>query len=178
VTVFAPSIEELRAALRESAREGGDIGDVRSLACTLIDMGFSIVAIKLGTRGVYLATTDVGGDLAGWRLGPEWRARELLVPSFWANVVNTTGAGDCAIAGFIASIAGGSGPEQALTMAVASGACSVEGTDASSGMGSMAELQARIGSGWERIECGAPGEDWAYDRHLGIWNHAGKKELR
>jgi len=186
VTVFTPSIEELRTALRQPPRGAGDIDDVRSLAGMLFSMGFSILAIKLGTSGLYLATTDDGGDLAGWQFGPEWRARELMAPCFRAHVVNATGAGDCAIAGFIASVAGGSGPEQALTMAAAAGACSVETWDASSGLPPMAELKARIESGWERIQSAAPGKDkdkdkdkdWTYDPHLGIWNHSREQEVR
>jgi len=177
VTVFAPSIPELRAALRETPREAGDIGDVRSLACRLFEMGFSVVAIKLGTSGMYLATTDDGGALASWEFGAEWRGRELMAPCFRVHVVNTTGSGDCAIAGLIAAIAAGSGPEQALTMAVAAGACSVEGGDAASAMRSMAELQLRIESGWERIESAAPGEDWTYDSRAGVWKHA-KEQTR
>jgi sugar/nucleoside kinase (ribokinase family) len=178
VTVFTPSIEELRAALRQPPRDAGDIDDVRSLASTLFAMGFSILAIKLGTSGLYLATTDSGGDLAGWQFGSEWRARELMAPCFRAQMVNATGAGDCAIAGFIASAAGGSGPEQTLTMAAASGACGVEAADASSGVRPMAELKARIESGWERTESMAPGKDWTYDAHVGVWNHAREQELR
>jgi sugar/nucleoside kinase (ribokinase family) len=178
VTVFAPSIEELRTALRQPPRDAGDIGDVRLLADTLFSMGFSVVAIKLGTSGVYLATTDVGRDLAGWRLSTEWRGRELIAPCFRAKVVNTTGAGDCAIAGLIASIASGSGPEQALTMAAAAGACSVEGADAASGMRSMQEMQARIEAGWERMQSVAPGEDWNYDPRAEIWKHAREEEMR
>jgi sugar/nucleoside kinase (ribokinase family) len=178
VTVFTPSIEELRAALRQPPRDAGDIDDVRSLAGTLFGMGFSIVAIKLGTSGVYLATTATGGDLADWQFGAEWHARELMVPCFRAHVVNATGAGDCAIAGFIASVAGGSGPEQALTMAAASGACGVEAWDASSGVRSMAELKARIESGWERTESTAPGKDWTYDPRVGVWNHTRQQEMR
>jgi sugar/nucleoside kinase (ribokinase family) len=177
VTVFTPSIEELRVALREPPREAGEIDDVRSLARTLFGMGFSIVAIKLGTSGVYLATTDVGGDLDGWRFGAEWRGRELMAPCFRAHVVNATGAGDCAIAGFIASVAAGSGPEQALTLAAAAGACSVEAWDASSGVRSMEELKARIAAGWERIESSAPGKDWIYDPQVGVWNHTREREM-
>jgi sugar/nucleoside kinase (ribokinase family) len=179
VTVFTPSIEELRTALRQPPRGVDDIDDVRSLASTLFAMGFSIVAIKLGMSGLYLATTDADADLAGWQFGPQWRARELMAPCFRAHVVNATGAGDCAIAGFIASAANGSGPEQALTMAAAAGACGVEAWDASSGVRSMAELKARIESGWERIENMAPGKDkdWTYDRHLGVWNHKREQEV-
>jgi sugar/nucleoside kinase (ribokinase family) len=178
VTVFAPSIEELRVALREPPKPEGKIDDVRSLAQTLLAMGFAVVVIKLGTRGVYLATSDVAADLAGWRLGAEWRARELLVPCFRANFVNASGAGDCTIAGFIASVAAGSGPEQALTIAVAAGAASAEAPDASSGVPSMAELQARIAAGWERMEGCAPGCDWNFDSRAGVWNHARQEAIR
>lgn len=178
VTVFAPSIEELRVALREPPRPDGDIDDVRSLAQTLLAMGFVIVAIKLGTRGVYLATSDLAADIAGWQLDAEWRARELMVPCFRANFVNASGAGDCTIAGFIASVAAGCGPEQALTIAVAAGAASAEAPDASSGVPSMPELQARIAAGWERIGGCAPGSDWNFDSGAGVWNHARQEAIR
>ena len=178
VTVFAPSIEELRVALREPPRPDGDTDDVRSLAQALIAMGFTVVVIKLGTKGVYLATSDDERDLAAWQLAAEWRARELMAPCFRANFVNATGAGDCTIAGFIASVAAGSGPEQALTMAVAAGAASVEGPDASSGVPSMAKLQARISTGWERMDSSVPGSDWKYDPRAGMWTHARQEAIR
>ncbi len=173
VTVFAPSIGELRAALRQPPRQDGDIEDSHSLAHMLFAMGFTIVAIKLGTRGIYLATTDASEDLAGWGFSAEWHARELLAPSFKANFVNAIGAGDCAIAGFIASAASGDGPEQALTIAAATGASSVEAADASGGVPSMEKLQARMSSGWERIESCAPGNGWTFDPHMEIWKRAG-----
>ncbi|SPF35879.1 hypothetical protein SBA1_1460010 [Candidatus Sulfotelmatobacter kueseliae] len=68
--------------------------------------------------------------------------------------------------------AAGGGPEEALTMAVAAGASSVEAADASSGVRSVAELRARISSGWERIGTCVPGDGWTYDQHLGVWNRA------
>jgi len=58
------------------------------------------------------------------------------------------------------------------TMAVAAGASSVEAADASSGVRSVAELRARISSGWERIGTCVPGSGWTYDQHLGVWNRA------
>lgn len=172
VTVFAPSMEELRAALGQPLRLAGDVEDVPSLAKTLLAMGFAIVVIKLGTKGVYLATTESSRDLAAWRLGAEWRGRELMAPCFRANFVNAVGAGDCTIAGFIASVAAGSRPEQALILAVASGASSVEAADASSGVRRINELRERISSGWERIESCAPGDGWTYDQHLRVWSRA------
>ncbi len=172
VTVFAPSIEELRAALRQPSRPAGDIGDVGPLSKMLLAMGFAIVMVKLGTSGLYLATTCIAEDLARWQLGREWRARELWAPCFRADFVNASGAGDCTIAGLIAAITGGSSPEQALTIAIAAGASSVEAADASSGVRSMAELQARVRSGWERLRTGPPGDGWIYDPPAGVWRRS------
>jgi sugar/nucleoside kinase (ribokinase family) len=141
-------------------------------------MGFTVVAIKLGVKGIYLATTDLGPNLAKWRLEPGWQGRELMAPGFRASMVNATGAGDAAIAGFIASVATGSGPEQALVMAAAAGAASVEATDASSGLKSMRELAARVALGWERNDSCAPGRGWTYDPRMGVWNHAQLETLK
>jgi hypothetical protein len=73
-------------------------------------------------------------------------------------------------------------------MAAAAGASSVEAADASSGVRSMAELQARIDSGWERIESTAPGKDkdkdkdrdkdWTYDPRVGVWHRAREEKIR
>ena len=151
VTVFAPSIEELRIALRFPTKEAGNLSDVRTLAHRLIDMGFAVVVIKLGIDGLYLRTTYSSDDLGRWRLGPEWCDLEFAVPCFRADFINATGAGDCAIAGLIASIASGDGPEEAATIAAATGASSVETPDASSGVPLMADLHERIHAGWERL---------------------------
>ena len=61
-----------------------------------------------------------------------------------------TGAGDCAIAGFLAALCHGLGPDDAARMAVAAGGASVERPDATSGVPSWEALQARIASGWKR----------------------------
>ncbi len=178
VTLFAPSIEELRAALKYPPRRAGDIADMRSLARQLFELGFAVVAIKLGTMGLYLTTTDEQADLARWRLSAEWRGRELIAPCFQAKFVNATGAGDAAIAGLIASVAIGSGPEEALTMAVAAGAASVEGPDAASGVPALTQLRARISAGWEKIESCAPGSDWSFDARAGVWRRARSEVIR
>jgi len=173
VTVFAPSIDELRVALRQPEREAGGIDDVRTLAKRLLEIGFPIVLIKLGLRGLYLATTSDQEVLGAWAFGREWCGRELLVPCFRAKFVNATGAGDSTIAGFIASTASGTGPERAMTIAAACGACSVEGPDASSGVPAMSELEARIQAAWQRLEDRSPGVGWTYDSGEAIWRFGG-----
>ena len=175
VTVFAPSIQELRVALRQSFRSDDDVSDGGVLVRELFGMGFTIVAIKLGSRGLYLASTDVPARLTRWRLPSDWGARELWAPCFRAQFVNACGAGDCTIAGLIASIANGSSSERALSMALAAGAASVEAPDASGGVRSMAELQARMAAGWERLHAEPPGADWNFDSATGVWS--GRKAL-
>ena len=63
-----------------------------------------------------------------------WRGRELYAPSFRVNVVGTTGAGDCTIAGLLTGMIKGLSIEETLTAAVAVGSCSVETADATSGV--------------------------------------------
>jgi sugar/nucleoside kinase (ribokinase family) len=127
------------------------------------------VAIKAGSMGLYLRTTENLEQLAKWGLEPSWRSREMLAPCFEVKVMNTNGAGDCAIAGLISSIAAGFEPEDALTMAAAVGASSTESMDAWSGVPPRSQLHERIDSGWRRTETSAPGPDWEYDPHCGLW---------
>lgn len=115
-----------------------------------------------------MATTGDASTLAQWRPGPEWLARELLAPCFRANFVNATGAGDCTIAGLISSIASGGTPEETLATAVATGACSTEAADASSGVIRVAELQARIARGWDRMEIAPTDKAWHRDKELNV----------
>jgi sugar/nucleoside kinase (ribokinase family) len=169
VTVFAPSIDELRIALKRPPKPEREIGDVSELACKLLDIGFPVVAIKLGSMGLYLATTDNLADLRASGLTSAWRARELLAPCFKSHFVNASGAGDCTIAGLISAIAAGENAEAAVTTAVAAGASSVEAADASSGVRSTEELKLRIRQGWERLDSMPPNNSWIRDSSYGLW---------
>jgi sugar/nucleoside kinase (ribokinase family) len=125
----------------------------------------SAVLIKLGDRGAYLRTgrTIAPGLSTGApaRSGG-WKGRELHVPVFRAGTVaGTTGAGDATIAGFLASIAKGLPPEDALTMAVAVGACCVEAPDATSGIRPWDETLDRVKSGWRRASSTVPEGGWS-----------------
>ena len=159
VDLFVPSIEELlfmldRAAFTRLAGAGGGEQIIREvtfpelarLAERVHDAGTPVVLIKLGDRGAYLHTSSRG--LPG-RAG--WAARELYTPVFTVpRVAGTAGSGDATVAGFIASIVRGLGAEQALTIAVAVGACCVEAPDATSGVRSWEQTLDRVKSGWKR----------------------------
>jgi sugar/nucleoside kinase (ribokinase family) len=86
-----------------------------------------------------------------------------------SRVAGTTGAGDATIAGFLASIARGLAAEEALTMAVAVGACCVEQPDAVSGIRAWDETVERLRAGWRRAPAAVPEGGWSRDAD-GAWH--------
>jgi sugar/nucleoside kinase (ribokinase family) len=137
-------------------------------------MGAAVVALKLGDQGLYVRTTTDRARLESLSLrsglDPEnWLGRECLAPCFKTKVVGTTGAGDCAIAGFLTGTLAGLSLEQVMTGAVAAGACNVEAADATSGVPAWTAVQQRIQAGWERLPVYLSMEGWRYDLNQGIW---------
>ena len=120
------------------------------------------MAIKLGHRGLYLRTPKNMGDLGsgGPANASAWLDQELWSPCFVVDVAGTNGAGDCTIAGFLAGMLRNQTPEQAVTSAVATGACNVERPDATSGVRSWGDTMERIERGWDRRSPGPLGPDW------------------
>jgi sugar/nucleoside kinase (ribokinase family) len=183
VDIFVPSIEELAFMLdrplfqRLSSRGGADpigggvlLGEVAELARRALDFGVRVVLIKLGARGAYLRTGS-----GGLRDGGGWMDRELYAPAFAVDrPAGTTGAGDAAIAGFLASIFKGIPADRALTMAVAVGGCCVEAPDATSGVGTWEETLARVQGGWRRVPADVTETGWRRDRD-GTWAGPGDK---
>ncbi len=175
VDLFLPSLEETRFMLDRADRSAATGSLLSKLAGRLLDWGAAAVGLKLGDQGLYLRTTGDRGRLA--QLGERaalpdpdaWLARELLAPCFAADVAGTTGAGDCTIAGLLAGLIHGLGPEQAMTAAVAVGACCVEQADATSGVPGWSVVQARVESGWERLAVSLPLGDWTWDDRQAIW---------
>jgi len=192
VDVFLPSIEETLYMLRrETFRElisGAPDGDLlpaitpdllRSVSDELLDIGVAIVGLKLGSRGFYLRTADEARLADIGRAAPvdtaDWANRELWAPCFRANLVGTTGAGDTTIAGFLAGLLRGLPVTDAVTMAVAVGACNVEAADALGGLLSWEETVGRVAAGWARHGLAPGGEGWAYDAGHGLWQRGKEK---
>ena len=177
VDVFMPSADELLFMLhrpvyeRLSAAPGGLLENLTparldSLGAELLDLGARIVLLKTGSRGAYLHTASAEriADL-GRACPPDpaaWAVRRLWTPCFQVEVAGTTGSGDATIAGFLAALLRGLGPVEAMTAAVAVGACNVEAPDALSGLRSWEATMKRIASGWPRclLEVNAPGWHW------------------
>ncbi len=175
-----PTFERLqRQASMTEARPGGwlaglDAGLLSDLAARLVGMGAAVVALKMGDQGLYVQTTTDRARLESLSqplgLDPDnWLGRECLAPCFKVNVVGTTGAGDCAIAGFLTGALAGLSLEQVMTGAVAAGACNVEAADATSGVPSWTDVQQRIQAGWERLPVSLLMEGWRYDGKKSIY---------
>ena len=172
VDIFLPSLDEILLMLMlEKTAAGPDAAVSRELALRLLDFGAGIVVLKQGEHGLYLRTRDAGDgrDLgrAFSDAGSTWRNRELWAPAFEVPVVGTTGAGDCAVSGFLAAVLRHLGPEKALLMSAAVGACNVESADATSSVRSWPDTIARIESGWRQHELTLPG--WTYSETTRLW---------
>ena len=177
VDIFTPSIDEILFMLDrarfdrlvdatgtvESVIDAATLGDV---ADELLGMGAAVVLLKLGEHGIYLKTTgDADRLAAAGRAAPGalWAGCEMLIPSFRVDVVSAAGAGDCAIAGFLAAIIRGLAPAEALTAAAACGACNVEAADAISGVQPWDEMMQRLADGWEQNAVTLPHDGWTAD---------------
>ncbi len=167
VDVFVPSLDELvfmldrprGEALRLQSAQGVPLGglsvaEVRQVADRAIAMGAAIVLIKLGIEGIYFQTTPDHARLrACGAAAPDsqaWCDVSGYATCFEVEVADTTGAGDCTIAGFLAALVQGLPPDEAARMAVATGAASVEKQDATSGIPPWETLVTRMASGWKR----------------------------
>ncbi len=184
VDFFLPSVEEallmVYPARYATLEANGEVlpqvdGDLLSnLAGRLVGWGVAVVGLKLGSQGIYLRTTPDAARMTvlAARLGLKpraWTNRELLAPAFSANLVGTTGAGDCAIAGFLTGLLHRLSPEAVLTGAVAVGACNVEAADAVSGVPSWKAVQQRIKAGWAQIPVTLKLPGWGWDVGQRLW---------
>jgi sugar/nucleoside kinase (ribokinase family) len=185
VDVFLPNVEETLYMLRRGTYEdlsqaaGGDLLSqvtpalLSDLSGEVLAMGAGIVGLKLGHRGLYVHTA---GRLAMEALGAarpgdpaSWADRELWAPCFRADVAGTTGAGDATVAGFLCALLRGTSLEEAVTMAVAVGACNVEAADALSGIRSWEETRRRVEDGWARHELSLDAPGWRFDDCHQMW---------
>ena len=195
VDIFLPSIEELLLLLHRPLFEkftaeanGSSIIDyippdvVSLLGKSLLDMGVSIVGIKMGHRGLYVCTADAIALAHMGHAHPpvkfaSWVSRELWSPCFATRVVGTTGSGDATIAGFLMGFLKGMTPEATLAAACAVGACSVEAADAVGSIRSWPETLERIANGWPRLQLKAKGRPalamadagWHWNARHEVW---------
>ena len=180
VDLFVPSIEEVLLTLYPATFASVSEGHAQitpdllsDIAAELLAMGPKIVLLKAGHLGLYLRTANEAAVQQTGRAQPvdtvRWANREFWAPVFQTDPVGTTGAGDSAIAGFLAALLRDSAPTDSVTIAAAVGACNVEAHDALGGIRSWADTLARIEAGWPRqpLELDTPG--WRFDQTRQLW---------
>lgn len=171
VDFFVPSAEELCYMLdkekflewqeRAAGRDIMEIldldKDIRPLAQESRRLGAKVVLIKCGVPGMYFCSgTREELESVSSRLElnvGKWAEKELFEKSYVPEqVLSGTGAGDTSIAAFLTAILEGCGPEEALHLAAATGACCVAAYDSLSGLKSFDELRKKISEGWEKVD--------------------------
>ena len=85
-------------------------------------------------------------------------------------MVGTAGSGDTTIAGFLSALLRDMPPEEAVTAAVAVGACNVEAADTLSGVRPWDETMRRVAQGWERHELDVEADGWHFDEKHQLWS--------
>ena len=178
VDIFFPTSDEALFMLgytRDGAYPPLSGSLLSEVAERLLAKGAAIVALKLGSDGLYMRTTSEMRRLAALgKCAPpnlrSWQDRELLTPSFQVKVAGKAGAGDCTIAGYLAGLLQQLAPEMVMTGAVAVGACSVETADATSGVPSWDAVQTRIERGWPRCPLTFELPEWHYDEQAVAWH--------
>ncbi len=166
VDVFVPSVEELtfimsparfKKLLRRS--KGGDLLEdldmdmVMQLAGQCLQMGATVMLVKCGRLGIYARSAGSSqieqmGKACPAKKIKEWADREIFEPSFLVKkVVSALGAGDCAVAGFLAGLLRGLSLADALRYSTALGAQNVRVLDAVSGTKSWKQTTEQIRKG-------------------------------
>ena len=182
--IFLPNVEETlymldrdqyeRAKVESEKTEWADALTLDRLAMEMLDMGAAIIGIKLGADGMMLRTTKDRNRVSQLAAilpiqKHDWVDRQLVAPTFQVELVGTTGAGDCAVAGFLTGMFRGLSAEGSLTSAVAVGACNVEAMDAISGVLSWDKIQKRVQNGWARHKMNLLMPNWVYESTQGVW---------
>jgi sugar/nucleoside kinase (ribokinase family) len=185
VDIFVPSSDEILFMLDPLRDETADrvpnplppAANPRlldELAEELHGFGVPIVVIKLGDQGMYLSTSRrlaAQSQRAAWQdfNWSDWENRRRLATCFEVEMVGTTGAGDCTIAGFLWALLKGVGPEQALRWATAVGAHCVESADATSTIPDWPRIQARLQAPWQQRPLTIQTPDWQFCAKHGIY---------
>ena len=163
VDVFLPSYEELYFMLAHerylkwrSQKQTQDLsaqvdfGLVREFAQKLQGLGMGAIVIKAGKNGIYLRTPPRPRLRSFGRvsLAAEWIDQELWAEAYEPPVfVSSTGAGDCAIAGFLTALLRNHDPREAVKLATIAGCMNLGADDSISGLGDWPRLVGELNHG-------------------------------
>lgn len=197
--IFLPSLEEIFLMLDRKryieygeAQKGKDfvedldMGLVEEMGARLIDLGVKVAVIKCGHHGLYAKTAPADALKAMGRAAPAdtqgWADRELFSESFRVDdLLSATGAGDNAVAGFLAGLLREKSLEGCLETGCAAGARATRSYSALGATVSLKELEkdlsgnAQGGAPKNRAPIDKSGtgvsgkSSWVRDDAKGLW---------
>ncbi len=174
--IFMPSAEELLYMLApEKVGKGDNLTppELSELGSMMLSLGSAIVAVKLGSRGMYIRTASKDRLSAMGASAPKdlsgWADLEMIFPIYKEECFRgATGAGDSSIGGFLCALLRGYNLHDAGLFAAAVGACNVEAPDSLGGIKTWEETNARIQAGWETKAIENNDPSWTKDSQ-GVW---------
>lgn len=158
VDIFVPSIEELVFMLEpQLLSSDADIIDeipedaYRRIAEKVLDMGVKVLLIKAGHKGAFLITRNLSKFKSlSLRLSNRNGCPDGLwlspMPVDSARFCNASGAGDCAVAGFLSALLKGEDIVTAGKYAMMAGRDNLYGNDALSGLQKWRDMKDWIGN--------------------------------
>jgi len=183
VDIFTPSVEELMLMLDRKSYDklvdqacGGEIlpllesNQISALADQCLAFGAAMVVIKCGYLGIYVKTAGADRIENAGRAKPgnidHWACREIFEPSYLVDkIASATGAGDCAIAGFLTALIEGMDIDDALRCACATGAQNLSALNALDGVRSWQETIGQINSKGEKNPIDISMDGWTFDEN-------------
>ena len=170
VDIYMPSIEETLFMLdrdryiglvkkvgNKNIIEDLNPDDIMEIGDQLLSLGPKIVGIKMGKHGLYLRTAPKTHFATFGRAVPvnldEWSDRELWCEAIDTKpILSTTGAGDTAIAGFLASLTCSYSPEKALKMGSYTASLCIGSPDTVSKIDDIHQLEKQIQNSFDRLQ--------------------------
>jgi len=166
VDIFTPSLEEVVQIMMpgkcnylqsitgktDPARKKAIIDLVREAGRLIIDSGVKILLIKAGENGAYLRTGNIVSPENDSHLLndlKEWNYRELWCNAYYADsskIINSSGAGDTAVAAFLSAIINGEDPNISLKYAALAGRNSLYCRNVFRDISSWQKMREELGS--------------------------------
>ena len=98
-----------------------------------------------------------------------WAAKEFWTPCFKMTVAGAIGSSDVTIADFLVALLHDRSLEECPRLAVAVGACNVEGCRRIERDPHLGCNAARLAAGWERQPLDLDCQDWNFDEGSKLW---------